>query len=188
METVRNRKWKLPAPKTVLTPRVEHTTTGSVHTDGVMPVMPSRFQLQSFNHSSPLKESSHNDQSSMTFSSWFHVKDYCIELIQGTKNSSLVEWTAYHQPTIKEASRYLNAVLKSCDDFLRLGDYIHKPVNFDEGCFPIANAILVYQDPAQVERLLHAIYRPQNYYCIHIDSKVSEFKTIIVTLETRKHF
>ena len=176
METVRNRKWMLPAPKTVLTPRVENATSGSVHADGVMPAIPSRFQLQSFEHSSPLNESSHNDQSSMAVSSWTHVKDYCIELIQGTKNSSLVEWAAYHQPTIKEASRYINAVLKSCDDFLRLGDYVHKPVNFDEGGFPIAYAILVYQDPAQVERLLHAIYRPQNYYCIHVDSKVSELK------------
>ena len=27
----------------------------------------------------------------------------------------------------------------------------------------------MYKDPDQVERLLRAIYRPQNYYCIHVD-------------------
>ena len=176
METVKNRIRKLPAPKTMLPPRVEHTTMPSMYPDGGMPTIPSLFQLQSYKHSSPSKESSYNEQSRVAFSSWTHVKDYCIELIQGTTNSSLIEWAAHHRPTTEVASRYIDAVLRSCDDFLRLGDYIHRPVNFNEERFPIAYAILVYRDPAQVERLLHAIYRPQNYYCIHIDSKVSELK------------
>ena len=176
METVGNRIRKLPPPKTMLTPRVEHTLTPLVHPDGMMPTMPSRFQLQSYIHSSPSKESSYNEQSRVAFSSWTHGKDYCIELIQGTKNATLIEWAAHHRPTTEITNRYIDAVLRSCDDFLRLGDYIHRPVNFNEERFPLAYAILVYRDPAQVERLLHAIYRPQNYYCVHVDSKVSELK------------
>ena len=37
--------------------------------------------------------------------------------------------------------------------------------------FPIAFSILVYRDPEQAMRLLRAIWRPQNVYCIHVDSK-----------------
>ena len=32
-------------------------------------------------------------------------------------------------------------------------------------------SILFYKDLDQVVRLLRAIYRPQNYYCLHIDKK-----------------
>ena len=42
-----------------------------------------------------------------------------------------------------------------------------------EVAFPIAYSILMYKDIEQVERLLRAIYRPQNIYCIHVDRKTS---------------
>jgi hypothetical protein len=32
----------------------------------------------------------------------------------------------------------------------------------------------MYKDVDQVERLLRAIYRPQNIYCIHVDSKTDD--------------
>ena len=32
-------------------------------------------------------------------------------------------------------------------------------------------SILFYKDLDQVVRLLRAIYRPQNYYCLHLDKK-----------------
>ena len=42
-----------------------------------------------------------------------------------------------------------------------------------EAAFPIAFSILMYKDIEQTERLLRAIYRPQNIYCIHVDRKTS---------------
>ena len=36
--------------------------------------------------------------------------------------------------------------------------------------FPIAFSILYYKDLVQVERLLRAIYRPNNVYCLHMDA------------------
>ena len=44
----------------------------------------------------------------------------------------------------------------------------------NEAAFPLAYNILVHKDSVQIERLLRAIYRPQNVYCIHMDSKSKE--------------
>ena len=40
--------------------------------------------------------------------------------------------------------------------------------------FPVAFGILVYRNFDQLEQLLRAIYKPHNYYCIHVDRKASE--------------
>ncbi|XP_033758800.1 beta-1,3-galactosyl-O-glycosyl-glycoprotein beta-1,6-N-acetylglucosaminyltransferase-like [Pecten maximus] len=64
---------------------------------------------------------------------------------------------------------YYQKQAKNCEHFKE--DYITHPLTQEEKDFPIAYSILVYKDLAQVERLLRAIYRPQNYYCIHIDLK-----------------
>ncbi|GAA51511.1 beta-1 3-galactosyl-O-glycosyl-glycoprotein beta-1 6-N-acetylglucosaminyltransferase 3 [Clonorchis sinensis] len=37
--------------------------------------------------------------------------------------------------------------------------------------FPLAYSILIYTDPERAVRLLAAIYRPHNFYCIHVDRK-----------------
>ena len=39
----------------------------------------------------------------------------------------------------------------------------------EEEAFPIAYSLLMHKEVEQAERLLRAIYRPQNSYCIHID-------------------
>jgi beta-1,3-galactosyl-O-glycosyl-glycoprotein beta-1,6-N-acetylglucosaminyltransferase/N-acetyllactosaminide beta-1,6-N-acetylglucosaminyltransferase/mucin type N-acetylglucosaminyltransferase 3 len=44
----------------------------------------------------------------------------------------------------------------------------------DDPDYPIAFNILTHRSMAQVERLLRAIYRPHNSYCIHIDAKANE--------------
>ena len=40
-----------------------------------------------------------------------------------------------------------------------------------EANFAIDFSLLMYKDVEQAERLLRAIYRPQNVYCIHVDKK-----------------
>ena len=44
----------------------------------------------------------------------------------------------------------------------------------EENEFPLAFSIVMYKDPEQVVRLLRMIYRPSNYYCIHVDSKAQD--------------
>ncbi|CAF4248711.1 unnamed protein product [Rotaria sp. Silwood2] len=36
--------------------------------------------------------------------------------------------------------------------------------------FPLAFSILMYENVEQFERLLRLIYRPQNFYCVHVDN------------------
>ena len=56
-------------------------------------------------------------------------------------------------------------------------------ISEEELRFPLAFSFVVYDSPQQIIRLLKAIYRPQNIYCIHTDAKQSDnftkiFRTI----------
>ena len=64
------------------------------------------------------------------------------------------------------------AITEDCTKFRNLRGYITKPLSAEEAEFPIGFSILMYKDVEQVERLLRAIYMPQNSYCIHVDARV----------------
>ena len=66
--------------------------------------------------------------------------------------------------------RYIT-VTKNCSNFIHKRRYITQPMSDEERDFPIAFSILIFKDIEQFERLLRAIYRPQNYYCVHVDKK-----------------
>ena len=59
----------------------------------------------------------------------------------------------------------------NCTEFINKRGYITKPLSKEEETFPIAYSILMYKDVSATERLLRAIYQPQNYYVIHVDLK-----------------
>ena len=67
---------------------------------------------------------------------------------------------------------YINRT-KNCSRFVKDQQYRNFTKTEEEEEFPIAYSILVYNEIEQVERLLQAIYRPSNYYCIHVDKKSS---------------
>ena len=58
-----------------------------------------------------------------------------------------------------------------CIKFKLSRGYRLNALDQEEENFPIAFNILMHKDIDQVEMLLRSIYRPQNSYCIHIDSK-----------------
>ncbi|XP_060078206.1 beta-1,3-galactosyl-O-glycosyl-glycoprotein beta-1,6-N-acetylglucosaminyltransferase-like [Ylistrum balloti] len=60
---------------------------------------------------------------------------------------------------------------KNCELFKRERHYVTSSLTQEEKNFPIAYSLVVFKELEQTERLLRAIYRPQNFYCIHIDSK-----------------
>ncbi|XP_069131827.1 beta-1,3-galactosyl-O-glycosyl-glycoprotein beta-1,6-N-acetylglucosaminyltransferase-like [Argopecten irradians] len=66
---------------------------------------------------------------------------------------------------------YYRNLTGNCSVFVSHRQYITNHLTVEEKLFPIAYSILVYRDLEQVERLLRAIYRPQNFYCIHVDLK-----------------
>ncbi|GAA27949.1 Beta-1,3-galactosyl-O-glycosyl-glycoprotein beta-1,6-N-acetylglucosaminyltransferase 3 [Clonorchis sinensis] len=53
-------------------------------------------------------------------------------------------------------------------------------VSLEERDFPIGFSLLVYTQPERATRLLAAIYRPQNVYCVHVDKKSSEEVTQVL--------
>ena len=63
------------------------------------------------------------------------------------------------------------ALTEDCTKFRKLRGYITTPLSAEEAELPIGFSILMYKDVEQVERLLRAIYMPQNYYCIHVDAR-----------------
>ena len=63
---------------------------------------------------------------------------------------------------------------QDCDKFKRERQYILQPLSQEEADFPIAFSLVVFKDVEQIERLLRAIYRPQNYYCLHVDTKSNQ--------------
>lgn len=66
--------------------------------------------------------------------------------------------------------QYLNWT-EDCDRFKRLRGYVQVPLSEEEAEFPLAFSLAVYRDVEQMERLLRAVYQPQNLYCIHVDTK-----------------
>lgn len=74
-----------------------------------------------------------------------------------------------HKPVFTPNEEFVN-IASNCESF-KEGRYITQPLTKEEEDFPLAYSILMFKDVAQTERLLRAIYRPQNFYCIHVDMK-----------------
>ena len=73
------------------------------------------------------------------------------------------------------ANFYLN-ITKHCSSFLHNRGYINHSLSEDELSFPLAFSILTYTEIEFTERLLRSIYRPHNFYCIHMDKKMSRIE------------
>ncbi|XP_025092036.1 N-acetyllactosaminide beta-1,6-N-acetylglucosaminyl-transferase-like [Pomacea canaliculata] len=67
---------------------------------------------------------------------------------------------------------FYDTIRKDCRTFRKVAGYIEQ-VSEEEKAFPLAFSILLYKDVEQVERLLRAVYRPHNLYCLHSDLKAS---------------
>ena len=105
------------------------------------------------------------------------VKDVNCRLII---NGNELETKIASNKSIAQARRnhlgpkdYINKTL-DCKTFIAERGYVLSSLTSIEAAFPIAFSILMYKDIEQVERLLRAIFRPQNIYCIHVDKKTSD--------------
>lgn len=68
---------------------------------------------------------------------------------------------------------YVN-MTSDCTSFIKRRKYITQPLSKEEAEFPIAYSIVVHHKIEMLDRLLRAIYMPQNFYCIHVDRKSEE--------------
>lgn len=101
----------------------------------------------------------------------------CRALFVGNplEKQKAAEYHATHQSVVYRYN--IPEKLDECDSYLSSKEFARKPADAEEAEFPIAFSILVYKDFHQFEKLLRAVYRPQNYYCIHVDLKSDpEFK------------
>lgn len=106
----------------------------------------------------------------------------CVKIIQGDKKTIEEGRNLNSSSNVKNLYRNISG---KCNEFIKKRNYIMSSLTVEEELFPIAYSLLVFKDFEQVERLLRAVYRPQNYYCIHIDQKSSsEFKENIWNLSS----
>ncbi|TSM52296.1 Beta-1,3-galactosyl-O-glycosyl-glycoprotein beta-1,6-N-acetylglucosaminyltransferase 3 [Bagarius yarrelli] len=67
-------------------------------------------------------------------------------------------------------SYYLNATM-DCQAFVKYRGFLTAPLSKEEQDFPIAYSMVIHEKIEMFERLLRAIYSPQNVYCVHVDQK-----------------
>ena len=103
-----------------------------------------------------------------------NVKDVdCKAIINGDGNETIrASNKSASQPRdiLLSPMDYMN-LTSNCGKFITKRGYVMSSLTQTEANFAIAFSLLMYKDVEQAERLLRAIYRPQNVYCIHVDKK-----------------
>lgn len=86
--------------------------------------------------------------------------------------SFLEDWIcANEKPTDQDVfSSYIG---KDCE-VVKREQFPHPTPTQEEKDFPIAYAMVVFQNANLAEKVLQSVYMPQNIYCIHVDVKSSE--------------
>lgn len=99
----------------------------------------------------------------------------CNAIIHGDKNETKkAENISESQPKIGVKPEQYIKLAKNCSNFISERGYITDSLTEVEKNFHIAFSLLMFKDIEQSERLLRSIYRPQNFYCIHVDKKTSD--------------
>ncbi|XP_070209238.1 beta-1,3-galactosyl-O-glycosyl-glycoprotein beta-1,6-N-acetylglucosaminyltransferase 3-like [Littorina saxatilis] len=65
---------------------------------------------------------------------------------------------------------FYGTITDNCQLYRKQNGFILN-VSQEEREFPLAFSMMVYKEPEQLERLLRAVYRPHNAYCVHADLK-----------------
>ena len=101
----------------------------------------------------------------------------CRDVIDGDQNeiTRASKYFGCHDNDIIEDDNY-QTLTRNCFEFKDKRHY-DLPNTEEEKQFPIAYSILMYENVYQMETLLNLIYKPQNVYCIHVDS--SSQKSVI---------
>lgn len=99
----------------------------------------------------------------------------CSRLFSGDleEQKKAKNYVRKNKPTFLSSDQLISTA-RNCSWFKYKRGYPSNPMSTEEASFSIAFSILVKGKANQVERLLRSIYAPQNYYCIHIDSKTDD--------------
>ncbi|XP_050392131.1 beta-1,3-galactosyl-O-glycosyl-glycoprotein beta-1,6-N-acetylglucosaminyltransferase [Patella vulgata] len=87
----------------------------------------------------------------------------CIKIISNLTSASPMA-------TNKKRLCNLTKISENCQLFRQINGYEDKVVTKLEEDFPLAFGIRLHKSPVQMEQILRIIYRPHNFYCIHVDN------------------
>ncbi|XP_029431644.1 beta-1,3-galactosyl-O-glycosyl-glycoprotein beta-1,6-N-acetylglucosaminyltransferase 3-like [Rhinatrema bivittatum] len=101
----------------------------------------------------------------------------CSKIIRGDQEAMeqiLLERLAVKNKKLPlTENNYLNWT-KDCNLYRRTRRFITFSLSKEEKDFPIAYSMVIHENIEMFERLLRAIYTPQNIYCVHVDGKSPE--------------
>ncbi|XP_004072394.1 beta-1,3-galactosyl-O-glycosyl-glycoprotein beta-1,6-N-acetylglucosaminyltransferase [Oryzias latipes] len=99
----------------------------------------------------------------------------CSSILEGDQEAldqaKLLTLTRAFQKRIKISDEYYINATEDCRLFIKTRKYITFPLSKEEEDFPLAYSMIVHHKVQNFERLLRAIYAPQNFYCVHVDKK-----------------
>lgn len=107
----------------------------------------------------------------------------CLAIVKDNLDRKKTEF----EELVKSAKRrvdltedfYLNET-KDCEGYVEKRGFITEPLSEEEEDFPIAYSMVIHEKIEMFERLLRAVYAPQNIYCVHVDQKSStEFQKAV---------
>uniref|UniRef100_A0AAQ4QVF3 Beta-1,3-galactosyl-O-glycosyl-glycoprotein beta-1,6-N-acetylglucosaminyltransferase 3 n=1 Tax=Gasterosteus aculeatus aculeatus TaxID=481459 RepID=A0AAQ4QVF3_GASAC len=100
----------------------------------------------------------------------------CLAIISGDtegRREELEVLVASGKISILSEDFYLN-VTKDCPSYIEKRGFITAPLSEEEDNFTIAYSMVIHEKIVMFERLLRAVYTPQNIYCVHVDQKSSK--------------
>ncbi|GCC35254.1 hypothetical protein chiPu_0013737 [Chiloscyllium punctatum] len=109
----------------------------------------------------------------------------CLKIINGSMENvqAVTKSTGFkHKESHLLELDYIK-LCRDCISFINTRGYITSPLSNEERDFPIAYSIVIHHKVEMFERLLRAIYMPQNVYCVHIDRKSPQlFHSAVVAI------
>ncbi|XP_040898197.1 beta-1,3-galactosyl-O-glycosyl-glycoprotein beta-1,6-N-acetylglucosaminyltransferase-like [Toxotes jaculatrix] len=114
--------------------------------------------------------------------SWLEYKDAgpekvcnCSAILRGEREAleeaKLLTITKDFRKSVHIPDEYYINATQDCTKFKLSRKYLTIPLSQEEEDFPLAYSIVAHHKVQNFERLLRAIYAPQNIYCIHVDNK-----------------
>ncbi|XP_037536007.1 beta-1,3-galactosyl-O-glycosyl-glycoprotein beta-1,6-N-acetylglucosaminyltransferase [Nematolebias whitei] len=90
---------------------------------------------------------------------------------EALEQAKLLTMTRDFHKKIKIPDEFYINETQDCRKFTLKRKYIPFPLSKEEEDFPLAFSMVVHHKVQNFERLLRAIYAPQNIYCVHVDKK-----------------
>ncbi|KAM9810897.1 beta-1,3-galactosyl-O-glycosyl-glycoprotein beta-1,6-N-acetylglucosaminyltransferase [Neosynchiropus ocellatus] len=91
--------------------------------------------------------------------------------VEAVARAKLLTIVTDFRKKIQIPDEYYIKATNDCTKFKLKRKYLTFPLSREEQDFPIAYSIVVHHKMQNFERLLRAIYAPQNVYCVHVDQK-----------------